>query len=118
MTKLITQLTELREKATPTPWKGDDYGYIWGPNMEMIADQDDEEAYIVRMRGTGENLPQKANRDLIIEAVNAFPELKRQSDAMERFVEAVRGLGNGINYGDAWELQRDATLAEYEEAIK
>ena len=93
MRQTLDQLKEMTAKSTKGPWHADDYGgYIWGPNMEMIADKDDEEAYLLRMRGTGEHLPQVDNRDLIVALVNAAPRLITFCEAAEKLVEFVRPL--------------------------
>jgi hypothetical protein len=50
----IKKLREMMEKATPGKWEKDSHGnYIWGPEMEMIADWDDEEGCLCGRLATG-----------------------------------------------------------------
>lgn len=130
---IYEKLAELRSAATPTPWKGDSYGiYIWGPNMEMVADGDDEEAYLLRMRGVGANLPIEANRDFLLAIVNSLPELQRRDAEQRRKLEAAERFADrvvkfAVHSGDydfayqansSWERQRDAALTAYRNEIK
>jgi len=55
------KLLALLAKCMPGPWHVDPppYSiYVWGPDMEMVADMptDDEDAYLARMRGVGRGL--------------------------------------------------------------
>ena len=131
----IARLREEMARATPRPCKVDDYGiYIWGANQEMVADNDDEEAYLLRMRGVGAKLPIIDNRDLLVDAVNSLPAIldaledaMRKAEAGERLAEAMREMdgmvispaGNAVTaQWHEWRDQCDAALAAYDEAIK
>lgn len=89
---------ELKAAHTPLPWKAG-YGYIWGPEMEMIADSEtEEEAYVLRMRGVGGNLPIAANHAFIVQACNSHEalvkvihEYRAHHDALWRQGEIKRG---------------------------
>lgn len=66
------------EKATEGPWRLDEnfQSYIWGPNMQMIADDGGDEAgTLTRMRGVGANLPLEANGEFIAAARTDIPAL-------------------------------------------
>jgi hypothetical protein len=73
---------EAREKAaTPGPWKLDRnfHCYIWGPQMQMVADDGmDEEGTLTRMRGVGANLPLKDNGEFIAHARTDIPALLQE----------------------------------------
>ena len=62
----LREIEERLEAATPGPWTWDEFdAYLWGPNMEMVADAPDGQ---IRMRGVGAKLPIKANAALIANA--------------------------------------------------
>lgn len=66
---------------TPGPWTFDEHGgtfYVFGPDGGMVADGDDAEPWIARIRGVGRGATveeQRANAAHIVEACNAHDEL-------------------------------------------
>src|SRR5262245_8576864 len=98
------ELRELLAKGTPLPWCGDPDSYaeyIWGPNLEMVA----------QMRGTGAGLPKAENQAKLLAAVNALPglldelaKLRSEREALLRYAAEYRqgldssGVGiRGVN---------------------
>ena len=68
----------LAEAATAGPWELDkNYQcYIWGPQMQMVADDGGgEDGHLIRMRGVGANLPLAQNGSFIADARTAIPAL-------------------------------------------
>lgn len=80
------------EAATPGPWTLDEHyqSYIWGPRMQMIADDGgDEEGTLTRMRGVGANLPLKDNGIFIARVRIDFPRVLADLEwALERIANA------------------------------
>ncbi len=120
MTKLITKLTELREKATQGEWTVEGSGEEIYARIKSV----DGDSITTNDYDTGLGV---GDRDAayIVACHNAFTELKRQSEAMERFVEAVRAMERNDGHfsdikslNDSWCEMRDTALREYEEAIK
>jgi hypothetical protein len=78
----VKEQRELCDAATPGPWKLDEHFqcYIWGPKMQMVADDGlefDQAKAITRMRGVGANLPLKQNGDFIASARTSLPKAIR-----------------------------------------
>lgn len=94
MKNLIDKLTELRDAATQGEW-------------ENITAQ-------VVAKGSPGGF-KDANDNYLMALHQAFPLIKQHFDAMERLVEAVAKMGGRKTV--EWNLQRDAALAEFREAI-
>lgn len=74
------QLRRLLAAATPRPWSQDQHypdTFVWGPDNQMVADHESATG-VIRMRGTGDQLPEAANAALIVAAVNALEPLLNQ----------------------------------------
>jgi preprotein translocase subunit SecA len=114
MPNIITQLTELREKATQGEWSKY-YNDSDRVGVMQLLDAEGNE-----LLDNGDTL---RNAEYIVAYHNAFPELKLQSEAMEIFVEAIRKEKDDMdccdNYVKSCSHDRIfAALAEYEESIK
>jgi len=78
----------LAGRATPEPWhSGNDDCYIWGPNEEMVADQD-----ICRARGAGAGLPITDNMAFIAQARAAGPAISSYALSLESELIALKSL--------------------------
>lgn len=85
MTIIASDLRKLESSATKRPWKNGHDIYILNGDS-IIADADEEEAYLLRMRGVGAGRTfeqQRADMDLIVTLVNHVSQF---ADALE-FVE-------------------------------
>lgn len=98
---------------TPTPWHLG-YGYIWGPQMEMIGDMEAEEAYVLRMRGVGGNLPIDANAVFIVEAVNNYDALRARCNELEAALKPL--AAPRFDVGDSGAIHYFVTKQEVQKA--
>lgn len=91
---------QIAARATPGPWRYDDMGYVWGPQMEMVADHGgDEDEQITRMRGVGAQLPLDENGKAIAHARTAVPRL---AAAVEELAAEVKRLNDKL---EKWETE-------------
>ena len=86
--------------ATPGPWTACPYGiYVFGPGMEMVADNHFDQEHIARGRGVGGRLPTAEN----LTAIAAAPD-----DIAALLAEVERLRNREAACGGALLLARDA----------
>lgn len=77
----------MSEKHTEGPWKVGPMGqYIFGPDTEMVADMENPDGSVCRMRGVGGELPIEANARLIAAAPELLEALESIADEIENCI--------------------------------
>ena len=79
--RLAERLRELLAKATPGPWQYH-CSHIYGPDPERV--------FVTQAYGSAGNLV--ADRDLIVEAINALPTLLARIAALEEVLRAIEDM--------------------------
>lgn len=88
----LSEIAARAEKATPGPWELDKHYqcFIWGPHMQMVADDGmDEAGTLTRMRGVGANLPLKQNGEFIAASRQDIPELLAEVKRLRKALKII-----------------------------